>query len=419
MNQNTPARTTAQTGGAVAAWAQENRGDLAATQFAGLGQMMRPTNALELMKMAEMMSKAGPMIKGIYRNDPGACMALISICAPYGMNPFQVSWKTYKASKDEDAPISYEAQVVVAMINASGAVDGGLSYEFSGEGQKRRVRCFGTLRGSGVVKELWTPEIGSIKPKNSPLWNSDPDQQLCYYAGRAWARRHKPEMLLGIYDVDEDVPAGPDHARDITPKRGGATYVDFQTSSIQRPAEEPPHDPITGEILNDDPGDDPAAQQAEFDRLTALYDDALAAAKKGREAFIAYFNTLSGPDRRTLGERMEQFKVEAEAADAAARAAAEAAEARDAQVDPFANDPEPGMALDAPPAEQKPARQKPLDPAISRAVLDLRKEIASTPPDSVGALRSGYAEQIAAIRAKAPELAATIEAEIDARAAQK
>src|SRR5690606_11704129 len=40
-------------------------------------------------------------------------------------------------------------------------------------------------------------------PKNSPLWKNDPDQQHSYYSLRAGARRHCPEVILGMFDVDE------------------------------------------------------------------------------------------------------------------------------------------------------------------------------------------------------------------------
>lgn len=206
------------------------RSELAAVTFKPNGQMFQPANGRELMDMANLMSTAGLMVKDIYRNNPGACMGLIAVCAPYGLNPLQVSWKTYMTKAD--APIAYEAQVIVAMMNASGAVKGGLRYRYEGEGPSRVCIASGVLRGDSEPVEVRSPPLGQITVKNSPLWKTDPDQQLAYYTGRSWARRYKPEMLLGIYDVDEMEPVaiGPDRARDITPReaprRGGAIYRD-------------------------------------------------------------------------------------------------------------------------------------------------------------------------------------------------
>lgn len=75
-------------------------------------------------------------------------------------------------------------------------------------------RVTGTLDGTECVYE--TPPIGSITVKNSPLWKSDPRQQLGYFAARSWARRHCPEVILGVYDRDEV-----QEIRDVTPPPSG------------------------------------------------------------------------------------------------------------------------------------------------------------------------------------------------------
>ncbi len=215
------------------------------------GQMFQPRDARDLMDMASMISGAGAMIKPMFRGNPAACLGLISICAPHGLNPIQVSWKCYRTKDDDSAPLAFEAQVVVAMINTSGAIKGSLDYEFKGEGPDRQCRAFGTLKGEDKIKEVWSPKIKDIVVKNSPLWKSDPDQQLCYYTARAFVRRHKPEMLLGVYSVDEmGGPAiGPDKARDVTPsapRRGGHAYVAADDEDVI--------DGTTGDGAQDDGG---------------------------------------------------------------------------------------------------------------------------------------------------------------------
>lgn len=227
MNQ-----TTAITAAEKEAARMKRRTELAEVTFNPTGQMFQPKSGRELLDMANLMSTAGLMVKDIYRDNPGACMGLIAVCAPYGLNPIQVSWKTYQTKAD--GPIAYEAQVIVAMANAGGAVQGSLRYRYEGEGQDRRCICYGTLKGDTEPVEVVSPRLRDIKVKNSPLWAQDPDQQLAYYTGRAWVRRYRPEMLLGIYDVDETegIAYGPDKARDVTPTpapapaRRGVTYVE-------------------------------------------------------------------------------------------------------------------------------------------------------------------------------------------------
>lgn len=254
MNQNTAVSTESLT-------REARRNELAAVTFRPNGQMFQPQNGRELMDMANLMSTAGLMVKDIYRNNPGACMGLIAVCAPYGMNPIQVSWKTYQTKAD--GPIAYEAQVIVAMVNSSGAVRGGLRYRYEGEGQSRVCIASGTLKGDSAPVEVYSPPLGQIQPKNSPLWKTDPDQQLSYYTGRSWARRYKPEMLLGIYDVDETagIAIGPDAARDVTPqapRRGGVVYAD--------------PDPVIDEIHDAEASETPAATQSELDAAHAAFE---------------------------------------------------------------------------------------------------------------------------------------------------
>ncbi len=230
----------------------EKRAEMATVDFERGKQLFQPRNARELMDMAQLMSGAGLMVKDIFRGPQGQgnCMGLIAICAPYGISPIQASWKVYQTKPD--APMAYEAQLVTAMVNASGVLQDGFDYQFSGEGPTRSVKVIGSLKGGGSPKEVDTPMVKDIKVKNSPLWVSDPDQQLCYYGARAWVRRHKPEMLLGIYTTDE-VPSGPDHARDVTPRsapaRGGVIYRDEPAIEQQK---EPSPTNGAGEILEHD-----------------------------------------------------------------------------------------------------------------------------------------------------------------------
>lgn len=211
---------------------ETRRAELAEIDFthgAQGGALMRPSNGRELMDMANLMSQSGSMIRDFYRRNPGDCMALIMICAPYGLNPFQVSWKTYRApakdSSAEDAPIAFEAQVVAAMVNVSAPVKGRLRYSYHGEGDNLVCTVTGIERETGEALDYTSPKLGQIAVKRSPLWRSDPRQQLGYYSARAWARRHFPELLLGVYTREEIEDAEP--MRDITPREG--TFADRAT----------------------------------------------------------------------------------------------------------------------------------------------------------------------------------------------
>jgi hypothetical protein len=295
--------TTETTAPAPATIDREKRRQELATITFSPGQMFQPKDGRELMDMANLMSTAGLMVKDIYRGSPGVCMGLIATMAPYGINPLQASWKTYQTKPD--APIAYEAQLIVAMLNASGAVKGGLRYRYEGTGQERYCIASGVLAGSKEPLEVQSPPLSQINPKNSPLWKTDPDQQLAYYTGRAWARRYKPEMLLGVYDVDEvESFVGPDNAKDVTPipARGGARYD--EPSDPWPPAEEDAQ-AVDGEIV---------------DEHADLKATAETKARLGKAAFIEWWREIGAEDKEILKADMTRYQRLATDADADAAA---------------------------------------------------------------------------------------------------
>lgn len=205
---------------------EKRRAELAEVGFES-ANLFAPKSGRELMDLANMMSTAGNLIAPMYRERPGDCLGLIAMMRPFGINPMLASWKTYRTKAD--GPVAFEAQLVMAMINASAPLRGRLRFDYEGEGQNRVCIAYGTERETGDRLEYRSPPLGQIGTKNSPLWKSEPDQQLAYYSGRAFARRFFPELLMGIIAVDEaeDMPQrGPDAARDVTPKprKGGVAW---------------------------------------------------------------------------------------------------------------------------------------------------------------------------------------------------
>lgn len=257
---------------------EKRRQELGETQFSTGSQggaLMQPRNGKELMDMANMMSASGQMVRDFYRGNPGDCAALIMICQPYGFNPFMVSWKTYKASKSADAPVSFEGQLVNAMVNQSAPVKGRLRYSYDGEGPTRRCTVTGIDRETGEEITYTTPQIKDIPVKNSPLWKGDPDQQLGYYAARSWARRHFPELLLGVYTREEieEAPA----MREVNPSSAFADKI-AAARAAQR------EEPITGEILPDDEPEtssEPTFDEDAADPFSEAYDEGLKASQAG------------------------------------------------------------------------------------------------------------------------------------------
>lgn len=175
------------------------------------GSSIAPQNLGEVVRFAEVMCRADIALPQHLRGNAGACMAVALQALEWQMSPFAVASKSYAVS----GRIAYEAQLIAAVVNTRSGIKGRLKYEYIGTGNEMTCRVTGMLDGEECEYE--SPPVAAINPKNSPLWKTDPRQQLGYFSARSWARRHCPEVILGVYDRDEVEHFGPGDAKDVTP----------------------------------------------------------------------------------------------------------------------------------------------------------------------------------------------------------
>ena len=180
-----------------------NNADIVST---GPSFNLSPTSLEQVIKFAQVMSTANVGLPKYLRGNEGACLAILMQAMRWELDPFSVAQKSYFVNDK----IAYEAQLIAAIVNTRARTKGPLEYVFSGEGEQKACTVTGILEGKEC--SYTTPIISQISPKNSPLWRTDPEQQLAYYAVRSWARRHCPEVILGVYDRDEL-----SQSRDVTP----------------------------------------------------------------------------------------------------------------------------------------------------------------------------------------------------------
>lgn len=199
------------------------RGGISIINAAGSTAIV-PQNMAELIEFAKLMAKSDFCIRPAFRNNPGACLAISQQALRHGMDPIAYCNKAYitKNSRSGEEQIAIEAQLVHAIVNRNAPLARRLRPIYSGQGPTRVCKILGYLKGEDEPFEYESPELRNIGVQNSPLWKSDPDQQLFYYSSRAWARRHVPEVLLGVYTPDEieaiDNHYGPGRAKDVTPR---------------------------------------------------------------------------------------------------------------------------------------------------------------------------------------------------------
>lgn len=165
----------------------------------------------QVMEMAKMMAVSRQAVPKHLRGEPGTCLAVTMQALNWRMDPFQVANKSYVVNDR----VAYEAQLIQAVIEQRAPIKGRIKGSFIGEGEARQCVLRVISAEDGEEIEYTSPKIGDIKVKNSPLWKTDPDQQLWYYSARAMCRRHFPDVLLGVYEKEE-IQHAPE-IKDVTP----------------------------------------------------------------------------------------------------------------------------------------------------------------------------------------------------------
>jgi hypothetical protein len=164
----------------------------------------------QAMEVAKMMAIAKQAVPQHLRNEPGICLAIVMQAKEWEMTPYAVARKSYVVGDT----LAYESQLIHAVIEARAPIKTRLNCRYEGEGLSRKCIVVGIFKGDTDPREYVSPQIKDIRVKNSPLWTSDPDQQLFYYSSRAWCRKWCPDVLHGIYAPDE-VALGSENARVI------------------------------------------------------------------------------------------------------------------------------------------------------------------------------------------------------------
>lgn len=188
----------------------------------------------QLQAFAGLMAQAAVTVPDHLRGNSADCMAIIMQAMQWGMNPYAVAQKTHLVN----GVLGYEAQLVNAVISSSNAIVGRFHYEYEGDWSKcassreeivkkpakgggtydkkemvrgwtsadeqgLSVRVGAVIRGESEITWGEPVFLSSVITRNSPLWISNPKQQIAYLALKYWARLYCPAVVLGVYTPDE------------------------------------------------------------------------------------------------------------------------------------------------------------------------------------------------------------------------
>lgn len=274
-----------------------------------------------IMRMADIMAQGGSTIPAHFKRNPSDCAAVIMQSMQWRMNPYAVAQKTHVIN----GALGYEAQLVNAVIQTSGVTESRFNYEWFGQWEKiigktkiidmpakgdKKAYQFRVpdykmqdedgcgVRVSAVIKGEREPRVLELllvqaTVRNSPLWASDPKQQLAYLGVKRWARLFAPDVILGVYTPDELYEVSPSPARHM----GSADVI------------EPPPE--------------------------KLLEQARAAAAQGVETYQQFWKDTGAPNRKLLAGEHDGLKGAAMAVDASRTIENEPAKpAADTDVDP-------------------------------------------------------------------------------------
>ncbi len=177
-------------------------GDLAIVEPSALDAPQRsvlaPSNMAEAMELAKMLA-GSLLIPEHLRGKPADCLMIIEQAIRWDMSPLAVAQSTSIVR----GKLMFEGKLVAAVINSRGNLAQRLSYTYAGESDARAVTVSGRIRGEAAPRTI-DLALRNARTDNS-FWRSQPDQQLAYAGARVWARRHMPELMLGV-----QVPEDPD-----------------------------------------------------------------------------------------------------------------------------------------------------------------------------------------------------------------
>lgn len=153
----------------------------------------------QALEIAKLMSLSGCAVPRHLRNNPGACLAVAIQGYEWSVNPFAIANKSYEVNDR----LGYESALYHAVVLRRAPIKGRVKMSYSGEGLTLQCKVWATLIENDEIVDYESPKLEKINPRNSPLWKSDERQQIFYYSVRAFTRRHFPDVMMGVYTVDE------------------------------------------------------------------------------------------------------------------------------------------------------------------------------------------------------------------------
>jgi hypothetical protein len=130
------------------------------------------------------------------------CYQVIVQAQRWEMDPYQVAAHTFAVG----GRLGYDGQLIASVVHARSNLDGRLRCTYDGTGDARRITITGRFKDEDDPRtiEMTVAQGKAATQQVHRMWTSDPDQKLWYSGVLKWARRHCPEVVLGVRAEGED-----------------------------------------------------------------------------------------------------------------------------------------------------------------------------------------------------------------------
>lgn len=120
------------------------------------------------------------------------CFLVVNQAAAWGMNPLLIAPETYVVG----GKLAFQGKLIAAVVNSRAGLVSRLKFSFEGTGDDLRCTASGQFAGDTQPRTV-TVALKQARTGNE-LWKKDPEQKLIYTTAIRWARRHCPDVLMGV-----------------------------------------------------------------------------------------------------------------------------------------------------------------------------------------------------------------------------
>jgi hypothetical protein len=203
---------------------------------------LSPTTFAEAERFAQMMAKS-TMVPPDYRGKPENIMFAMQFGAELGLSPLQ----SLQSISNINGKWAVYGDALLAIVLASPLCEDVIE-RLDGEDDNLRAICEARRRGAAPKVQMFSvadAKKASLWGKQGP-WTQYPRRMLQWRARGFALRDAFPDLLRGVITVEEarDIPES--GMVDVTPASPEPLGADLDAFAAPEP---PPHDPVTGEVL--------------------------------------------------------------------------------------------------------------------------------------------------------------------------